>query len=396
MAEEHNLRQSVIIILATTLMSLALGYTMPLLAITLKAAGATQTQIGISAAAPPLAILLSGFSARRVIAFLGFRAILCMSAVVLCGGLLALSATMDLYVWFVTRAVIGATNGVLWISLESWLNHVTPPLSKGRVVGLYAAATTLAFACGSLLPMAERDPRLSFVAAAALFGVGIGVCLFVQAPVFRSTNANARAILDSTVSLAVECAMALAAGVLVSVQIALLPTVPFFRGLGGGKDLLSASLFGAIAAQLLTGVVADRWGSERVVLPLVLAGIAVSGTLLPEWHGDLVPVVLYFCWGGVSNALYSVALTRLGIRKSGHELLVGNAALLLSYETGTLLGPVAGGMLSDRVGVAAFPWIGMATFGLVAVVIGGGCLRERARLVGAGRLFNAYRGKAGK
>lgn len=390
------MRLSACIILATTLMSLALGYTMPLLAITLKAAGASNAQIGISAAAPSLAILVTGFSARSVIAFFGFRKVLLLSAVVLCGGLSVLSATTDLYVWFVTRAAIGATNGMLWISLESWLNHVTPAALKGRVVGIYAAATTLAFACGSLFPIATLHPSLSFVTAAALFCVGVGVCLFVRAPVFSSTDASLRALLSTAASLVTEGAMAFATGVLVSIQIALLPTVTPLQAAVSGKSLLSATLFGAVAAQLLAGVMTDRWGSERITLPLIVAGIVVSAALLPGNHWGIAPQAIYFCWGGLSNALYSLALTRLGIRKTGHELLVGNAALLLAYETGTLIGPIVGGVLSDLAGAAAFSAISVVTFVILTLVIGVTNGRRHFQTTHRDSMANACRGKTGK
>jgi MFS family permease len=374
-------KQSVLIILATAVMSLALGYTMPLLAITLKAAGATSTQIGISAAAPPLAILLSGFVARRVTAFYGFRVILCLSSVVLCGGLFVLSATTCLYLWFITRAVIGCANGMLWISLESWLTHTAPATSRGRVVGIYAAATTLAFACGSLIPVATRHPSMSFLAAAVLFGVGVATCLFVRAPRVALTHERPRALAAIALSLVLEGTMAFTGGILVSMQIALLPTLGLAPGGLAGKDLLSATLFGAIAAQLLTGVMADRWGPERMAMPLVLAGIGVSIALQMHWPGGIATLAIYFCWGGLSNALYSLALTRLGMRKRGQELLAGNAALLMAYETGTLIGPVGAGMFFDLVGARAFSTISIAAFALLVVVIGATQQRRRAWIV---------------
>ncbi|GEM_PF-4762241 len=60
--------------------------------------------------------------------------------------------------------------------------------------------------------------------------------------------------------------------------------------------------------------------------------------------------------------LYGLALIMFGLRARPNELITGNAGLLLLYETGSLLGPVTGGVLNDILGTSSLPIVGALAF----------------------------------
>jgi MFS family permease len=350
-------------------MSFAFGYTMPLLAIALKSAGASQTQIGISASAPSFAIILTGLASRRFISYIGFKNILFLSMVVLCSGIAILFITKNLYVWFFTRAAIGAINGMLWITLESSLNNLTPEKSKGQIFAFYASATALAFACGSLIPISLEKSASPFLVAAILLSFGTGMCFFVQAPRTLSSRTSFKDIFLSMTSIATEGTMAFAAGLLVSMQITLLPTFNFIESnMMHGKNILSLTLFGGVSAQILIGSISDHWNNCRITLPFSLIGIGVSIIIIPTFYKYVNPNISYFLWGGLSNSLYILALIKVGIKKTGNEIFIFNAALLITYEMGSLTGPITGGFLSDQFGQTALAIISSLTFGVITVI----------------------------
>ena len=65
---------------------------------------------------------------------------------------------------------------------------------------------------------------------------------------------------------------------------------------------------------------------------------------------------LLFVWGGVVAALYTIGLAHLGSRLSGHDLASANAAFVLCYGLGMVLGPQAIGIGMDLFGTDGFGW----------------------------------------
>jgi hypothetical protein len=94
-----------------------------------------------------------------------------------------------------------------------------------------------------------------------------------------------------------------------------------------------------------------------IVLPLV------SG----NWH---LMAALLFVWGGVVAALYTIGLAHLGSRLSGHDLANANAAFVLCYGLGMVLGPQAIGIGMDLIGPAGFGW-SLALFFAAYIVLAG-------------------------
>jgi hypothetical protein len=56
---------------------------------------------------------------------------------------------------------------------------------------------------------------------------------------------------------------------------------------------------------------------------------------------------LLFVWGGIVGSLYAVGLAQLGARYRGAELASANAAYIMLYCTGTLVGPPLFGVSLD-------------------------------------------------
>ena len=75
-------------------------------------------------------------------------------------------------------------------------------------------------------------------------------------------------------------------------------------------------------------------------------------------------------------ALYTIGLAHLGSRLSGHDLAKANAAFVLCYGLGMVLGPQAIGIGMDLFGNDGFAWA-LAVFFLLYIVLGVGRLGDR-------------------
>ena len=78
---------------------------------------------------------------------------------------------------------------------------------------------------------------------------------------------------------------------------------------------------------------------------------------------------LLFVWGGVVAAMYTIGLAHLGSQLSGHELASANAAFVLCYGVGMVLGPQAIGIGMDAFGPSGFGWsLGLFFAAYIALV----------------------------
>jgi len=99
--------------------------------------------------------------------------------------------------------------------------------------------------------------------------------------------------------------------------------------------------------QVPIGYLADRFDRRYVLAGCAAVGM-VGPTLLPFAAGE--PWVLYpilFVYGGVVVGMYTVGLALLGQRFTGADLAAANAAFVVMYSAGALVGPVAGGVAMD-------------------------------------------------
>ena len=65
--------------------------------------------------------------------------------------------------------------------------------------------------------------------------------------------------------------------------------------------------------------------------------------------------------GGLLIGFYTVALAILGERVAARDLAVANAAFLIAYQTGAMIGPVVAGAAMSLVG----------SHGFIATMVGG-------------------------
>jgi hypothetical protein len=96
-----------------------------------------------------------------------------------------------------------------------------------------------------------------------------------------------------------------------------------------------------------------------------LVGMATLPFIGTNWH--LLAFVL-FLWGGVVAGLYTVGLAHLGARLSGRDLASANAAFVLCYGIGMLLGPQTIGLGMDLFGPNGFAYAIMLFFVFYLVV----------------------------
>jgi MFS family permease len=252
--------------------------------------------------------------------------------------------------WFVLRLALGIVGSSIFTATEAWINMLADDASRGRVIGWYAAALNGGFALGpALLTVTGIEGWQPFLAATL-------VTLVAMLPLLRAEPGRiglteTRPAGPLAMAARVPFAM-LAVGLFGAVEQTYLTLLPVW-GVRLGMTpiaagaMLTATASGGLAFQPMVGWLSDKM--PRLQLMRLCAGIGLAGGALIVPAAGL-PLLLYgllFLWSGVAGSIYPVALGMVGDRFAGSELVSANAAMIICYGLGSLIGPSLGGVAMD-------------------------------------------------
>lgn len=367
-------------IASVTVFGMGIGLAAPLLSLLLEARGTDATVNGLSAAATFLGVVLGPLLTPRLVRHLGIRPLL-----LLCLALdMAIFPLMKLYdgvgAWFVLRLGLGLVGSSLFTATESWINLLAGDAGRGRIIGLYAAALSGGFALGPLLlSVTGTQGWTPFLAASAIAAVAMLPLLAVGDLSRELGREGSGSILDILREAPFIAFAAGLYGFFESTVISLLPVWGVRIGLAGpaAAAMLSSVYLGAIALQLPVGFLSDKLPRLQVLRLCGAAGL-VGAVLVPLLADQPLPLFLVlFLWGGLAVGIYPVALSMAGARYRGAALVTANAAIIVAYGMGSLVGPVLGGVAMDLWNPQGL----LALLALVFVLFLAAAIRARARSV---------------
>ena len=342
---------SLIAVIASAFIStLTFAITTPLLAVKLSAAGYSGGWIGLNTGAGAAAILLMSMATPALGRRLGTFWALMLSILVMALGVGLLPLWNGEVGWFVLRILIGAGIAVHWVISEIWVNSAAEETDRGKVVGAYVAAVGLAYLVAGpiLLAMGTRG-NLPFFAvtvmiATAALPILVARRLVPALPVSRSSGMLAAIVRQPTVMGA-----SLVSGVAIAGVLSFLLLYVQHTGMAERMSLvvLAAVATGNVLLQVPVGMLADKVGAERLLMSVaVVALVGLAGMPFLGVIGSLRWPFL-FLWGGALGGFYTLSLTLVGRRFGPAELPAANAAFVIVYEIGGLLGPVTSGFSID-------------------------------------------------
>ena len=358
-------------IAAISVVGLGLALSIPLLAFELDARGISSTWIGLNTAVGGIATILCAPFLPDLVRRHGAGPMM-MGAVALgAASLLAFKVTDAFFLWFPLRFLFGASLCVLFVVSEFWINAAAPANRRGLVIGIYATTLSLGFAGGpAILSLVGTSGWAPYVIGAAFFvlasiPVMIGAS---QAPVIEKESS--RGVLSL---LRIAPAATLAAFVFGAVETGLVNFLPLYglrRGLGENEAalLLTIAELGNVGLQIPLGLISDRMDRRKLLLACGLVGLA-GAVLIPFLAIDgLAMMATVFVMTGIVAGLYTVGLTLLGARFDGAALATANAAFVMLYSIGLIVGPISVGTGMGLMGPHGFA-VMLAAFLLVYVLV---------------------------
>jgi MFS family permease len=360
----------------------ALSLSIPLLSLEMERMGVSNTGIGINTAIAGLASVIVIPFVPQLAARTGVLPLLWGSVIVGALSLLAFKALWSFAWWFPLRFVFSATLGVLFVLSEYWINAAAPPARRGLVMGVYATVLALGFATGpAVLAAVGTSGWPPYLAGAALFALASLPLAFAQGLTPEPRGGNKRGVLSFLGAAPAATLAALVFGAVETGGFALLALYGLRLGfaLETAPYLLTAVALGNVALQIPIGLLSDRVDRRLVLLASGLSGLAGAALLpLVAANGAAFFAVL-FLWGGLIGALYTVGLAHLGAKFSGGDLVSANAAFVILYNVGLVLGPPLVGAGMDAAPPHGFAWTLAAFCAVYVAVVAGRMAADRPR-----------------
>jgi MFS family permease len=344
-------RRSLLAVLSsTTGLGLAYGIGFTLTSLRFEAWGEPGWMVGLAGAAPAFAVLLLVPFGPALAARVGAAPAMLAGAALMAATFVLMPLLDTPEWWLVLRALAGAGLALPWLVGETWINTVSVDRWRGRVLAAYTVLLFGGWTLGAqligLLGVEDWNGYASGVAAMALCALP----LVLGRRLSPAVADGGRFRLRAAVGLApLAMAAALMGGVAEFGYLSLVPSYALASGLREGQavHVLTALIIGGVALQALVGTLADRVDRTRLLAALGVA-LSVGALGLALTAGSFAAsLASAFLLGGVVTGFYSVGLAVLGGRVPVASLAVANAAYLMAYEAGAVVGPLVGGAAID-------------------------------------------------
>ena len=259
------------------------------------------------------------------------------------------------------RGLGGIGSTMFTVAAMGLLIRLAPPQARGKVSSLYAGSFLLGNITGPVVGglLAGFGMQLPFLVYAGAL-VAVAILVAVQLPAVKALPGTAAAAKKAILPLREALGIPAYRAVLTSgfangwssfgIRMAL---VPLFATavLGAGPEVAGISLavfaIGTAIALTFSGKLADSWGRK----PMILAGLAVNGIAMgalgfttTEFAFFVISAVAGIGSGLMGPAQQAAVADVIGNKRSGGKVL---AAFQMSTDLGSIIGPIAAGMLVD-------------------------------------------------
>ena len=317
---------------------------LPLLSLVLAARGVSGSLIGLNTAMAGLASLAVIPFVTPLATHVGAARLL-LTALLTCGvSFYGFHLIENFWGWFPLRLVFHGSLTIAFVMSEFWINSLSPPGRRGLIMGIYATILSLGFSVGpAVLATVGSQGGLPF-------GIGSAILILAALPVFGAMHSTPeiesgprRSVIAFVIGAPIATLAALTFGAIESGGMAILPIYGLRLGLDetAAAKFVSAVALGNLIMQVPIGLLSDKLDRRDMLIGCAVIGV-LGALALPLVAPDFWPtaIVLFF-WGGVVAGFYTIGLTYLGASYSGASLAAANAAFVMMYSVGMLIGPPA-------------------------------------------------------
>lgn len=289
----------------------------------------------------------------------------------------------NVWAWMGLRFLTGMCFAGITMVLESWLNDIATPQSRGRILSLYTMVALFALTIGQLFVNFDDPASFALFSLTAILislaAVPLAMTRTVAPEPPQYVRLQLRRLYDLSPVGVVGC---LTAGLVTGAFWGFAPVAVLDAGLSVAMVSLfmSAAVLGGALMQWPLGWYSDR-RDRRIVLIIasVLTGTAALALALARTEG-LVLILLAAAYGSGMHPLYSLSVAHANDYVERSETVNVSSGLLLVFAGGAVAGPILAGGLIEITGSQALFGFTTATLLVFIVFV---LLRVGARPKGA-------------
>tara|TARA_B100000965_G_scaffold351726_1_gene326500 strand:+ start:270 stop:1442 length:1173 start_codon:yes stop_codon:yes gene_type:complete len=332
---------------------IALGYFFTLVVIIAKYNNFPEGIIGIIAGSFSLGLMSAGFFVSYILDKIG------LYKTMFIGIFVQTICVIIMFVFFnpsnliLNHFIMGVFGGMIWMTMDTWVNLVSDNKNRGKAIGFYNSAITLGFAIGPLF--------IGIFGTEGILPIFIAICLMIiRTPVIMTIKKQVnnvkipkleKKLNFSFIKIAPFIFIAIfVSGVIDSGFGALFPAYminEFFSDKQIGFLFFIGLIIG-VFLQPLVGALTDKI-NKRFLIILFLMFHLIWPLLLHNFISEIIIVyVSIIIWGFASISLYTVTLAYLGERVKITELSIATSVFIIIFEFGEFVGPITIGFIMDK------------------------------------------------
>ncbi|WP_345831264.1 MFS transporter [Erwinia sp. HDF1-3R] len=348
-------RPVIVLLCGLLLMTIAIAVLNTLVPLWLTHDALPTWQVGVVSSAYYTGNLAGTLIAGIIIKRLGFNRSYYLASVLFAMATAALGLESGFWAWTLWRFVAGIGCALIWVVVESALLCSGTLRNRGQLLAAYMIVYYIGTVVGQLVVSKGGTALLTVLPWVTALVISAMLPLVFTRITAKGDDEEAAPgrmwpmLRRRSARLGINgCIIS---GILLGSLYGLMPLYLSHQGMSDATVgywmalLVSAGIVG----QWPVGRLADRYG--RLLVLRVQVFVVILGALAMMSHAAMAPAL--FILGCAGFTLYPVAMSWACETVAHHELVAMNQALLLSYTTGSLLGPAMTSVLmqnySDRV-----------------------------------------------
>jgi len=338
---------------------IALGYFFTLIVILAKYRGYTEGAIGIIAACFSLGLMSAGFIVSNILDKIGLYKTMSLAILIQTICVILMFSFFNPLNLAINHFIMGIFGGMIWMTMDTWVNLVSDNNNRGKAIGFYNSAITIGFAIGPLF--------VGFFGVKGMTPIILVISLmFIRSPILILIKKQVENVqipkLDkkinfSFIKIAPFIFIAIFIGGINDAGFGALFPAFMINELFSDKEigyLFFIGLFAGVISQPFIGALADKINKRNFII-LLLSMHLIWPILLNFFISDTsitwIAVIIY---GIASVSLYTVTLAYLGERVNVAELSIATSVFIIVFESGEFFGPIVVGSSMDYFGNIGF------------------------------------------
>ena len=353
---------------------IALGFFFTLVVILAKFKNFPEGTIGIIAGSFSLGLMSAGFFVSSVLDKIG------LYKTMFIGIFIQTICVIIMFIYFnpinliINHFIMGMFGGMIWMTMDTWVNLVSDNENRGKAIGFYNSAITLGFSIGPLfIGIFGTEGTLPIIIAILLMLIRTPVMMAIKREVNNVTIPKLEKKLNfSFLKIAPFIFIAIfVSGIIDSSFGALFPAYminEFFSDREIGY-IFFVGMFIGVVFQPIVGALTDKVNKRFMIIVFLIFHL-IWPILLSNFISNAL--IIYFSvilWGMASISLYTVTLAYLGERVKITELSIATSVFIIIFEFGEFIGPITIGLIMETYGNIGFIY-SLLIFTFVSLFVG--------------------------